>query len=302
MLNRVPGRCPGLSNPSLSGSRCDPPATRLYPPLKVRTPTHGRPVRFILHPSSFILSPHPSSLPRPPALVIGNWSLVISPNRVIKTALPSRILAGAVEACTHCFSFRGGLRHVQPPRSSPGASPQNLRAISQAAAWFAPPKPRALTAELLEDRTLLSLSFRRRLTWGHLAATGRMPRASTTLGRSLARRIPRGPESMLSFTMGQCTTWAHLTATARLSRAINDAGQVVGEAATAGSQFYPWHAFLYDGTMHDLGTLGGLADNSSCAGGHQRCWAGRWLVGYCRDPCPCVPLRTTEKSSQASNP
>ncbi len=39
--------------------------------------------------------------------------------------------------------------------------------------------------------------------------------------------------------------------------AINNAGQVAGESDTGGEV----HAFLYDGTMHDLGTLGGT--NSS---------------------------------------
>src|SRR6478736_700421 len=33
---------------------------------------------------------------------------------------------------------------------------------------------------------------------------------------------------------------------------INNAGQVTGGAQTADGQF---HAFLYDGTMHDLGSL-----------------------------------------------
>src|SRR5262249_13012933 len=35
---------------------------------------------------------------------------------------------------------------------------------------------------------------------------------------------------------------------------INNAGQVTGGASTADGQF---HAFLYDGTIHDLGWLGG---------------------------------------------
>ncbi|HEX4415246.1 MAG TPA: PEP-CTERM sorting domain-containing protein [Lacipirellulaceae bacterium] len=37
--------------------------------------------------------------------------------------------------------------------------------------------------------------------------------------------------------------------------AINDAGQVTGHSYTTGNAEF--HAFLYDGTMHDLGTLGG---------------------------------------------
>ncbi len=37
--------------------------------------------------------------------------------------------------------------------------------------------------------------------------------------------------------------------------ALNDSGQVVGYSNPAGSNLV--HAFVYDGSMHDLGTLGG---------------------------------------------
>ncbi len=57
---------------------------------------------------------------------------------------------------------------------------------------------------------------------------------------------------------------------------ISDAGQVIGEANTTGD--VATHAFLYDGTMHDLGTLGG---NSSGAFGIN---AGGLVTGYSQMP------------------
>ena len=52
--------------------------------------------------------------------------------------------------------------------------------------------------------------------------------------------------------------------------AINDNGQIVGSSQTAGGAT---HAFLYDGTMHDLGTLGGTCIANSINNSGQ-------VVGY----------------------
>jgi probable HAF family extracellular repeat protein len=46
-----------------------------------------------------------------------------------------------------------------------------------------------------------------------------------------------------------------LGGTGSSGRGINSAGHVVGTAAMPGDPFN--HPFLYDGTMHDLGSLGG---------------------------------------------
>jgi probable HAF family extracellular repeat protein len=43
-------------------------------------------------------------------------------------------------------------------------------------------------------------------------------------------------------------------------RAINASGQIAGTSDTAGNSLA--HAFFYDGTMHDLGTLGGGYESS----------------------------------------
>ena len=67
------------------------------------------------------------------------------------------------------------------------------------------------------------------------------------------RRRRRGPTHFC--TTARCTTWERSVEQSAMGYGINDSGQVTGSSYTTGDAAY--HAFLYDGTMHDLGTLGG---------------------------------------------
>ena len=57
------------------------------------------------------------------------------------------------------------------------------------------------------------------------------------------------------YTTAQCTTSELLVARAAPAVGINTTGQVAGYSYTTADAGL--HAFLYDGSMHDLGTLGG---------------------------------------------
>jgi probable HAF family extracellular repeat protein len=58
------------------------------------------------------------------------------------------------------------------------------------------------------------------------------------------------------------------------ANAINASGQVTGEAGGIGA----FHAFLYDGAMHDLGTLGGTYSNGYAINGRG------WITGQSSTP------------------
>jgi probable HAF family extracellular repeat protein len=55
---------------------------------------------------------------------------------------------------------------------------------------------------------------------------------------------------------GTAVSLGHLSGFETNANAINNLGQVTGEALPFSAHF---HAFFYDGTMHDIGTLGGFA-------------------------------------------
>jgi probable HAF family extracellular repeat protein len=63
-----------------------------------------------------------------------------------------------------------------------------------------------------------------------------------------------------------------------IGNAINDAGQVVGRSSPSGNTIY--HAFLHsDGTMTDLGTLGGTSSTANAINGVAQIVGASQIVG-----------------------
>ena len=80
--------------------------------------------------------------------------------------------------------------------------------------------------------------------------------ASTPTDGSLVMQTPATPASMPSCMTAPCTTSARwVAANTALAGTSNSSGQVTGYSTTSGDAGQ--HAFLYDGAMHDIGTLGG---------------------------------------------
>ena len=59
----------------------------------------------------------------------------------------------------------------------------------------------------------------------------------------------------------KATRLGTLGGTGGYANGVNDAGQVVGYSYLPGNA--SWHAYLYDGTMRDLGTLGGALSSGN---------------------------------------
>jgi probable HAF family extracellular repeat protein len=94
-----------------------------------------------------------------------------------------------------------------------------------------------------------------------LSTVGCLPQAINDQGQVVGSSPVAGSTHAFLYDHGTIRDLGTLAGPGSWAYGINNAGHVVGWS-TITTNSVPYHAFCYDGTMHDLGTLGGATDSS----------------------------------------